>query len=342
MDQTVQNYIANAQKVLIISSLPLDADSISSGIILKKYLLQLGKEVTLVCPADPDSVTSEYFAYVQSLPYFDELKLQDTIDIPLTDFNIIFLVDGRNLTQFYNSYKPQGKPINVSEHPIVIQIDHHAVATEQIATYTIQNSTVSSTTELLLTTVVPIEFLDKELALLAYAGLVEDTGNFKWMTSSTTLALASKLLEKNIDMQMIINQQFNAKSEQYMTLLKWCIEHIEYDKEHGTVFLKYTDVLRLENNFTIEDGLLIKDAFLQEIAGSIKDYPRGALLVEEGLNHTLIKMKGNNYTNTINIPQLLSKLGGNGGGHPNFATTHITGTIDEAKEKLTNQIESFP
>ncbi len=337
LDEIVIKLIEQSSNILIISSVPYDADCIASGILIKKYLESLNKRVLLVCPIQPERINKSYFNFLSGLPYSDEMLLKDTRSIDFSQFDTAFLVDGRSYDQFYDIQSASERPFNINIIPTRIHIDHHAPATDPIGTYIIHNQKVSSCTELILETVVPTTFLNKDLAYIAYNALVGDTGNFRWNTYSSTLKLAGDLLEHEFDIQPIVNNMFNEKSNKYFKLLQWCLNTVQYDDKSSTLFLEISKENCRQEQFSQEDILEIREVFTNEIARRVNHYPRGIILIEQ---ESVIEIRaiGNNLENKINLSLLLKKVGGSGAGHPQYANAIIQGTISDIKISLIKSI----
>ncbi len=119
----IKNLLKHDKSALIIASRPLDLDCLGSGLILKKYLEHLGKDVRLFFPME---MTEEEKDFNKWLPYFDEVEGKDTREILSSkNFDVLFLLDGANLVQFYDSSETTDNPPNLAIYDKRIHIDHH-------------------------------------------------------------------------------------------------------------------------------------------------------------------------------------------------------------------------
>lgn len=332
-------YIKGSQKVLLITSQPVDPDCISSGIIMKKYLEHLGLDVTFRFPKklrQEDLDTNSY------MPFFNEFTQGDTRDLLASgNFDTLVILDGTNLVQFYD-YKDTTLPAPVlDKSKKVIQIDHHLGDPEDLATYQVKNNKASSTIEIILSEIVPHDFLDKDLATLAYIGLMGDTGNFRWNFNPTTLSLAAMLLSKGVDPTEAIEHMFSMKTKDYMDMLRYALDNVVYDDDLHTVFL-ILPLSKLE-----KDGIdevhyrLAKDAFIYSIAKDVSGYHRGIFISEElGTGVIKVSARGSNMNNKISLPELFKTLGGNGGGHFHASGMETTGDLNEFVLKLKQALKT--
>ncbi len=332
------DYIQGSKKILLITSQPLDADCISSGLVMKRYLEHLGLDVTFRFPRE---LTQEEIAKHNYMPLFSEFTHADTRTL-LADssFDTIILLDGTNLIQFYD-YTNRELPEPVLEQSKkIIQIDHHSGEPEKLANLQIKDKTASSTIEIILAEIVPHDFLDKDLATLAYTGLVGDTGNFRWGFTSTTLSLAAMLLAKGVDATEAIEHMFSMKDKNYIEGLKYVLENIEYDDELSTIFL-FLPFAKLKNDkIDVEKFRSIEAAFLEAISKNIAGYARGIIVSEFTSKKSLkIRGKGSNLHNKISLSDLWKTLGGNGGGHFHSAAMEIEADFAEFTMLMKREIK---
>lgn len=336
-DQKFLEILKGTKTVLIIGSRPLDFDSIGSGLILKKYLENSNKKVDLFFPASLRKEEKEEFSF---LPYFDEVTDKDTREVLREkNYDVLILIDGSNLVQFYDSSQNASNIPDLKIYDKIIHIDHHFGNPEKLGTYKIHDSKVSSTAELIATRIIPDKFIDKKIATLIYAAIVGDTGNFKWNFYPGTLKLASFLLDHGAQALEIINNLYFSKSKTSLEMTAFAISNIEYFEDIGTMFL-FLPFEKLKEEEIDENKLNeLKEAFSEELAKTVKGYPRGIFLYEKKPGEVHISARGNNLDNKINLPDLFSKLGGNGGGHFNATALNISNDFEEVKDSLIKLIQ---
>src|SRR3989338_1192317 len=326
-------YIKGSKKILLITSQPVDPDCISSGLVMKKYLEHLGLNVTFRFPKE---LTQEEVDRNSYMPLFNEFIHSDTRTL-LTegDFDTLILLDGINWVQFYD-YKNKELPEPVLDKgKKIIQIDHHLGNPEDLATNQIKNNKASSTIEIILSEVVPNDFLNKDLATLAYIGLMGDTGNFRCNFNPTTLRQAAMLLDKGVNPTEAIEHMFFMKKKEYMDMVKYVLENMEYDDELKTVFLFLPQAKLQADGIGENRYRLIKEAFINEISFSIKGYTIGIFMAEETTNGKIkISARGSNLNNKLSLPGFFKALGGNGGGHFHASGMEIDCDFEEFKSKM--------
>ena len=327
----LRKLLKNDKSALIIASRPLDLDCLGSGLILKKYLEHLGKKVRLFFSM---GMTAEEKEFNSWLPYFNEVEDKDTREIlSRKNFDALFLLDGANLIQFYDSSETKDNSPNLSIYDKRIHIDHHQKI-ESLGTHTLHNSQASATAEIILTEVVPEDFIDKNMATLGYAAVAGDTGNFRWNFSPSTLRLATMLLEKGADTLLFLDKYFFSKTKTYFEMLAFAIENVEYFEDLGTMFL-FLPYEKLQASGIDESKLQkLKKTFDEGFSRLVEDYPRGVMLYEKFPGKIRCSTRGANLRNKISLPELLADVGGNSGGHFHAAGLQIEGNFEEVKKSL--------
>lgn len=337
MHQQFHDYLKDYKNILIICSQPLDFDSLGSGLLLKKYLEKShSKKTTLVFPRKMSKEEKDFNSF---LPGFSEILDQDTRDLFINEIKydgLIFL-DGGSPTQFFDSdlagKEPDFKKIKTSVH-----IDHH-LSQVKLGNLMIHDQTLSSTVEVLLTHVIPIDEVDADMATMAYAGLVGDTGNFKWGFSSKTLNLAGQLLDKGAQVQEIFEKTFFSKSPNYFKTLSYVAQKLEFYPRLGIVMFSLPNSKILKDNLKERDIDLMGDIFTVEIARSIKGFPRGIRMTEESPSRIKVSFRGSNLYNKINMLEVLTRAGGSGGGHFNACGFVFQGELNLVKRKIIQELK---
>lgn len=331
-----QEYLQNSHKILLISSDPLDLDSISSGVVMKKYLQSLGLEVVYRFPRKLLEVEIQNY---KSLPYFEEVVCEDTSNlINQGDFDTLVLLDSGSWMKFYDSSKKSLDTPKIPRNKKIIRVDHHKDGSDDFGNLQIVNVNSSSTIEIILTEIVPIEFLDIKLANLAYFGILGDTGNFKWNFFPNTFKIASMLLEKGANPQEMI-ERGSLMKESDIQALSYVLSNLENDPETKTTFLFLSYEKLQQDNITEEFLVLIKKAFKDRVGRYIEGFPRAIVVVESEKGNLEVSSRGANFTNKIDFTALFKGMGGLSGGHFLASGMHVKANFDEFKEKLTNKLK---
>lgn len=334
----LKKYFEKDKKILVICSQPIDADSLGSGLILAQYLKKLGKVVKVVFPREKRR-GDDNFNY---LPYFDSIEFIDSREVVVREkFDSLILVDSPNLLQFHDDKKIDKPLIDLSVFSKILHIDHHAGQPEKFGTDIVYDSKVSSTVEIILTELIPDEFIDKNISTLGYAAILGDTGTFQWNCYPSTYRLTGLLVERGAETEIIINRLNFNKDRQYFDLLALAINNTQYQNGLGATFLFLSKEFAEKNNLDDFKLRLIKDIYSYDIARRIPEYPLGFVFTQDtgrpGLIH--ISARGNDLINKLDLPKFFASLGGNSGGHFNAAGMDFEGNFEDCKEKFLKVLE---
>jgi len=178
--KTVLSVINRHQKFLVSTHHNPDADAICSALSMAQFLKSKGKTVQVLnedpCPQ-----------WLQFLPGSSTLK--KAADIKKIDYEVAIVTDCGDLKRVGGVAKflQAGKPL--------INIDHH-VTNDQFGTINVVDSKASSSCEMMFNLFEEAKQpLNKNLAILLYAGIMTDTGSFRFEnTSAHTHAVAEKLM----------------------------------------------------------------------------------------------------------------------------------------------------
>ncbi len=331
------NYIQDCKDVLVITSRPLDLDSLGSGLLVTKYLQFLGKKVTIIHPEKFKDNDLEFFSV---LPYFKEIKAVDSREIlKKKSFDLLIFVDGMNLSQFMDPSSEDKNPIDLSKFPKRVHIDHHSANEEGLGTLTYYYPEYSSATEVVLKHLIPKEALTPEMATLGYAGIVGDTGNFMWNFIPQTFEITATLLEKGADIQPILNTLYFNKSKSYLESVKLAIEYTQFDKASQTSFLLLSQQFLGKHHFSEARLSEIKLAYQNFIAHAMPEYPRGIIVHEKEPNVIYLSGRGHTSGNKIHFVPLFKSIGASSGGHFNAAGAKVEGKFNLVVNQLKRAIK---
>lgn len=324
---------------LIICSIPFDGDCISSGLIVKKYLQSLNKTVRIIYPTKIKDTDKKYYGF---LPYFDEIEAADTrVVLKENGFDLVIFVDGGGLNQFYDTSESFSNPPDINRFPKRIHIDHHPLTSDNLGTIRFQKTDISSTTELVLAEIIPDSFISQNMATLGYAGIMGDTGGFLWNFYPSTFRITAILLEKGADTDSVRDKMFFSKSQDDFKLISYTIQNTIYDNVLKSCFL-FLDYKKIrDDNLTKERLGFIKRYFKDEVAKSTIGFDRGFIIYEQKKGRIDISARGSGSRNQLDLPKLLTGIGGIGGGH--FQACGVTfeqANLEEIKNKLLQALKA--
>jgi len=163
--------------------------------------------------------------------------------------------------------------------------------------------------------------LSDEAARLLFAGIVGDTGRFKFPSATEkTFEIAGHLIRYQFDRNELFNGMYE-KEHKLLKLQGFLYQNFNYD-EHGTVYIKLTKEILQQFDATPSDTSLLVGSF-----GDIKGVCAWVIFVEDD---SQIRVRLRSKGPIIN--ELAKKY--NGGGHP-LASGATVYSWDEADQVIT-------
>lgn len=307
--------VKKADRILINCHRNPDPDSIGSAMALFTVLKNMGKEVQVICPTKLDRNTS-------FLKNFEEIKTIDFKDFNFKEFNLFVVLDSSTwdmVTGAKDILRPEGLKI--------ITIDHH-FTNDNFGDINLIDPNVTSAAELLYKVLSDWEVkLDKETATALLAGIISDTGAFRYPgVSKETLLIASDLISKGAEKEKIIFNIFNNLELNVLKMVGEMINKLEIDEE--SKFCWCAIDLSLYEHYGKPDGAkeYASNTFIQSIAGT--DF--GIIMVEVEEKKLSVSFRSRTG---FDVSKIALALGG--GGHKAAAGANIMGiSFDEAVTKV--------
>lgn len=178
MIMNLKKILSEKTRYLVLTHVEPDFDGIGSMVGLTRSLMGKGYSVTPLVESIP--------FFMQALPGIDQLQLQ--IPPGLDDYEVITLDCASRERVYQSSWLSSARKI--------INIDHHR-DNPSFGDINLINTDTSSTAEYLFHLLTEAEFLmDESVILPLYAGILYDTGGFRYSnTSPDTLETASRMMK---------------------------------------------------------------------------------------------------------------------------------------------------
>ncbi len=322
-----KSLLNNANNIVIVSHENPDGDTIGSSLALMLVLKNMGKKVNVVINDDlPEFLkwipgANEYLVY--------ENNPNDVKQV-VESSDLIFLVDFNDLDRM-GKMKTVFSTISSKK---CVMIDHHPDPKEKCNVMFSFPGT-SSTAELVYDFFVNLEFdnyIDKEVATCIYTGIITDTGNFAFNSSSPHLfEVVSALLSKGVEKDDIYNKVYNNFSYDRMRLVGLGLhKRLVYWEKYNTAFIYYskTDLVNYNHQKGDTENIV-------NIPMSIKGVFFSLLLIEKD---DYVKMS---FRSKGNFPaNYIAKKYFNGGGHLNAAGGRCYKSLKETIEDLKKVLEN--
>lgn len=321
--KSLKTFLAQSKRVAIVTHWSPDGDAMGSSLGLHNYLLKTGHSSTVVVPND----------YPEFLSW---MKGNDTVVVAeknmkrahevLKDAQLIFCLDFNDLSRI-NSL---GEFIATLSTPRVM-IDHHPKPSP-FANYALHKVSASSTCELIyefIHSMKGLKIIDLDIAECLYAGIMTDTGSFRFPScTAVTHKVAADLIKRGARNSQVHNWIYDDNTEDRLRLLGYALsEKLVVLPELHTAFFTLSNEEHDRYNFKKGDteGLVNYALTIRGIVFAVFFAER------DGKVKCSFRSKGNFDVN------LFARANFNGGGHKNAAG----GASDEKLEDVVKKFKSL-
>ncbi|WP_222984618.1 DHH family phosphoesterase [Flagellimonas meishanensis] len=231
----VKSILSLPQKIVIVPHKNPDGDAMGSCLALYAFLKGMGQTVHVVAPND-------YPKFLKWLPGNEHVlnfeRENNEALAALQEATVIFTLDFNDLSRC-----GQMEPILKASNADFIMIDHH----QQPGDYALvaySDVCMSSTCEMVYNFIEyldGLDSLDKDIATNIYAGIMTDTGSFKYRsTSSRTHRVVADLIDRGADNMDIHRQVFDTNSPSRLHLLGVALSNMVILSEYCTAYITLT------------------------------------------------------------------------------------------------------
>lgn len=307
-----------SERIIVTCHVRPDGDAIGSLLGLHGMLRAIGKQPRLIIPS-PVPPTLRFLPNSDMIECYDA----DRHDGIIAEAEIIVYLDFNTTSRL----EQMGAMVRMSPARRIL-IDHHLEPEEGFAAM-LHDTEVASTAELvfaLLWLQYP-QTLSRETSIPLYAGILTDTGNFRFpRVTPRTHRIVATLIEQGVEPHQIYEALYDTNTPARLRLMGEVLRRLEVVCNGECAILAMPWQLVLQTGATEEDA----EGFVQYTL-TIQGVRIGAFLSElpncQGVKVSL-RSKG-----SVNIQRIAELLGG--GGHLNAAGATIIGkTLDQVKEEL--------
>ncbi len=311
MDPRIPELILKAQRILVVTHISPDGDAIGSLLGLGWALRALSKPAVLVC-ADP--VPPPFYF----LPGYQEIVQEPT--------GLFDLVIGLDASDPFRLGEPW-QQVDELDVPVII-IDHH-VTNLYFGTVNWVDTTAAATAEMIVSLVEALGVpLNANIAQCLLCGVVTDTRGFRTSnTTPRTMAVATRLMEAGADLNQITEQTLNRKPIAVLRL--WGMALPRMQMRGRILWTTVTREMREEAGVN-ENG----DGGLVNVLISANEADVAVVLTERGEHEIEVGLRAKPG---FDVSQVALALGG--GGHPQAAGCTISGSLEEAQERVLTALE---
>lgn len=174
--------------------------------------------------------------------------------------------------------------------------------------------------------------IDKEIGTCLLTGIITDTGGFKYEgTNAATFEFTAWLLGLGVNVSDIYHRVLQVKTKSNFELRKIAFDRMEF-LENGKIAFTYItieDEKKVQVQTGDSNGIVEEGRDIEGVEVSI-------LLKEKEENTYKVSLRSANYVNVSDVCLMF-----NGGGHPRAAGALINLPLEEAKEKLINEVKRY-
>ena len=280
----IKQKIEESNNIVILTHELPDGDAIGSSLAMYIALSRLGKFVDVVIPECP--VTYNF------LPNRNEIKTESNIE----SYDLAISLDCSDIKRL-NGF---AKYFENAKSRVVI--DHHSSNT-MFGDYNFVNPASPACSQIL---VLVLKFLgieiDKEIGTCLLAGIITDTGGFKYQSvTAETFELVAELLNKGVNVSYIYKKVLQTISRSSFELRKLAMDRLEFleDGKITCTYINKEDEEKYDATIGEHEGIV-------ELARDIEGVEVSIFLrqVEEGYK---VSLRSTSY---INVADICIMLGG--------------------------------
>lgn len=304
--------IKKAKSIAILTHENPDGDAVGSSLAMYSALKQMGKE-------NVDVIIPEYPRTYRFLPNVDKVKKEGKEE----NYDLAIALDSATIKMLngWSKYFEEAKAR--------IVIDHHSTNT-MYGDLNYVNPDSPACTQILLTIFEYFEIeITNEIGKCILTGIITDTGGFQYgSTRPETFEFAARLLKSGINVSEIYKKAMNTKTRANFELRKRAIDRMEF-LENGKISFTYItkkDIEEAKASLDDHEGIVDEGRCIEGVEVSI--------FIRETEKGYRASLRSNEYVNVSDVCLMFG-----GGGHKHASGCTITIPIEQAKEKIINQIK---
>ena len=324
----LKGLLEEPKKIVITTHVRPDADALGSSLALYLTFKKLNHDVTVITPSGYPNFIKWMKGNEEVLVYSSETD--HTCQALIKDADITICNDFSALCRI----NELGDYIGASKG-IKVLIDHH-LEPEDFADYALWNPSASSTCELIYNAIHDwghASLIDEHIAACIYAGIMTDTGSFRFPSTSKEVHLIlADLFDKGIDHSKIHRLVYDDNNESRLRLLGYALSEklvVNHDYKTAYITLSQAELDRFQYEQGDTEGIV-------NYALSINGIVFAAIIMEKD---NMVKMSFRSV-GSFNVSQF-AKTHFNGGGHKNAAGGRGDSSFTDEITKFTTLLPSY-
>lgn len=325
---SLKERLKNRCRIVLVPHKNPDGDAIGACLGLYHFLRQLGHDVSPVSPNDFPGFL-KWMPGSESVEIFDHNKAK-ALDI-LKEADLIFTLDFNTLDRCGSMEEYLG-----AFKGIFVMIDHHQ-SPGTYARFTFSDTGMSSTCEMVyhfIRSLGEVDRIDARIAACLYAGILTDTGSFKYAaTSPTTMRVAAELMERGAPHTQIHRDIFDTNRPERLQLLGCALQNLVILKPYRTAYITLSqeeldrhDFHKGDTEGFVNYGLSLRDVVLAAIFIENRD---------EGIIKISLRSQGSFSVNEM------ARAHFEGGGHINAAGGRSTESLEATVRRFESVLPAY-
>jgi len=318
--------ISKAKNVSILTHVSPDGDAMGSSLGLFHYLKSKNKNVKVIVP-------NSFPGFLEWMPASKQVLVfegnEEKTKKQISNSDLLFILDFNN----YSRLEKLSEFLNTSKAPKIL-VDHHRQPDTCFDLY-FHDEKACSTAELIyefIRGIDPKNRIDEKTATCLYTGIMTDTGNFRFpSTTEKTFRITADLVKAGANNSEIYDSIYDDNTEKRLKLLGYCLEKLVFLHEYNAAYialsedeLKKFDYKKGDTEGIVNYALSVRgtkfSAFFSEKDGDIK---------------ISFRSKGKFDVNK------LARAHFNGGGHMNAAGGRSKQSLQQTVENFLNVLPEY-
>lgn len=301
-----------AKSIVILTHENPDGDAVGSSLAMYEALKQIGKE-------NVDVIIPEYPHTYEFLPNVDKVLKEGTI----LNYDLAIAVDSATIKMLngWSNYFENARS--------KIVIDHHSTNT-MYGDINFVNPDSPACAQVLLNVFEYFNIqITENIGKCILTGIITDTGGFQYQaTRPETFEFAARLLKSGINVSKIYKKAMNTKTRANFELRKKAIERMEFleDNKISFTYITRQDIEETGATSGDHEGIVDEGRCIEGVEVSI--------FLRETDKGYKVSLRSNEYVNVSDVCLIFG-----GGGHIHAAGCNINMSVEQAKEKIVNQIK---
>lgn len=324
----LKSILDNPIKIVVIPHTKPDADALGSCLALSGILQSRGHMVNVISPTDYPEFLNWMHGQSDVIQFNDSNSSE--INQLISESDLIFCLDFCSLKRI----EKLGPMVQASTAQKVL-IDHH-IGKEDFADFELWATKASSTAELIYDFLGIMDYMDDlntELSECIYAGMMTDTGSFRFpSTSKKVHHIVGDLMDRNIDHSKIHRLVYDNNRLEKLKFLGYALSEklvLKEDFKSAYIVLSQEELDRFSYETGDSEGLV-------NYALSLRGVVFAALIIQkDGAVKFSFRSVGDFDVNQY--ARALFK----GGGHKNAAGGKLDVSLEEAEQKFLNSLKEY-